>query len=231
MTPCSMTTEMPKRGYDPRVLLIRGQRSEETSNSRGMASTDTVQPILGMSEGVCLAGEPAAGFLLLALDLKPIYANAEALQILAYPDPPESMEPLDGFVSDKIRSVLCAEGDGVHYAFAAEFLSGRRRYACRAFSLTPHSNTAPDHPALAVVLERSGRLTFDASQVAKQFHLTPREQETLRYLTQGLTNKEIGHRMNISPNTVKAFLKLIMMKMGVSTRSGIIGRTMNLASS
>jgi DNA-binding CsgD family transcriptional regulator len=42
---------------------------------------------------------------------------------------------------------------------------------------------------------------------------------------QGLTNKEIGQRMNISPNTVKAFLKLIMMKMGVSTRSGIIGKT------
>ena len=42
---------------------------------------------------------------------------------------------------------------------------------------------------------------------------------------QGFTNKEVGQRMNISPNTVKAFLKLIMMKMGVSTRSGIIGKT------
>jgi hypothetical protein len=30
--------------------------------------------------------------------------------------------------------------------------------------------------------------------------------------------------MNISPNTVKAFVHLVMVKMGVSTRSGIIGK-------
>ena len=30
--------------------------------------------------------------------------------------------------------------------------------------------------------------------------------------------------MHISPNTVKAFLRLVMVKMDVSTRSGIIGK-------
>jgi len=30
--------------------------------------------------------------------------------------------------------------------------------------------------------------------------------------------------MGISPNTVKAFLKLIMTKMGVPTRSAIVGK-------
>jgi len=30
--------------------------------------------------------------------------------------------------------------------------------------------------------------------------------------------------MSISTNTVKAFLRLIMIKMGVSTRSGILGK-------
>jgi DNA-binding CsgD family transcriptional regulator len=43
-------------------------------------------------------------------------------------------------------------------------------------------------------------------------------------LLQGLTSKEIAARMSISPNTVKAFLRLVMVKMGVSTRSGIVGR-------
>ena len=229
MTPCSMTTGLPKRGYDLPALRINRQIPEATPNARGMASTVTQQSTLERSEGASVAGEPAAGFMLLTLNLKPIYANAVALQILAYPDPPDSMGPLDGFVGGKIRSVLCANGDGVHSPFATEFLSGRRRYTCRTFSLYSHSNDAPDHPALALILERSGRRPVDASQVAAQFHLTPREQQTLRYLTQGLTNKEIGHRMNISPNTVKAFLRLIMMKMGVSTRFGIIGKTMNLS--
>ena len=55
-------------------------------------------------------------------------------------------------------------------------------------------------------------------------HLTPREQETIQLLMEGLTSKEIAERMKISPSTVKAFLRLVMVKMGVSTRSGIVGK-------
>jgi len=43
-------------------------------------------------------------------------------------------------------------------------------------------------------------------------------------LLQGLSNKEIANRMNISPNTVNTFFRLIMIKMGVSSRSGILAR-------
>ena len=171
--------------------------------------------------------EPNPGFLLLASDLRPIYVNPEAMQILAHPATPQSIRLLDSFLLRKIRTVLFADGnDG---QFATEFVSGKRRYLCRAYRVSPPSNNAPDDPALAVILERSSRTSFDAAQVAAQYHLTPREWETLQYLMEGLTNKEIGHRMNISPNTVKGFLKLIMMKLGVSTRSGVIGKVINPA--
>jgi DNA-binding CsgD family transcriptional regulator len=30
--------------------------------------------------------------------------------------------------------------------------------------------------------------------------------------------------MNVSPNTVKTFFRLVMMKMGVNTRAGIVGK-------
>ena len=30
--------------------------------------------------------------------------------------------------------------------------------------------------------------------------------------------------MSISPNTVKAFLRVIMVKMGVTSRSGVVGK-------
>ena len=40
----------------------------------------------------------------------------------------------------------------------------------------------------------------------------------------GLTSKEVAIRMNISPNTVKAFLRLVMGKMGVTTRAGIVAK-------
>ena len=40
----------------------------------------------------------------------------------------------------------------------------------------------------------------------------------------GLSSKEIASRMSISPNTVKAFLRVIMVKMGVTSRSGVVGK-------
>ena len=52
---------------------------------------------------------------------------------------------------------------------------------------SPPLNQAPDHPALAVIFERSSRTAFDVSQISAQFHLTPREQETLEYLIEGLS--------------------------------------------
>jgi len=191
--------------------------------------------IEGKEVRVGAMGESAVGLLLVASDLKPIYANAEAIQILGYPEPPTSLNPSDSFLTHKIQSVLLADGNGAdvadgngaHVAFAVEFISGRRSYLCRPFTLTSHSNKAQAHPAFAVILERSSRKSLDVCQVAGRFHLTPREQETLQYLIQGLTNKEIGQRMRISSNTVKAFLKLMMVKMGVSTRSGIIGKALD----
>jgi DNA-binding NarL/FixJ family response regulator len=79
--------------------------------------------------------------------------------------------------------------------------------------------------ALAVLLERaSAKSAASLAQLSEKFHLTTREQEVAQFLLQGLTSKEIGLRMQISPNTVKAFLRLIMVKMGVSTRSAIVGK-------
>jgi two-component system nitrate/nitrite response regulator NarL len=77
------------------------------------------------------------------------------------------------------------------------------------------------HPSIAVLLERGPSNLILLSQVSQQFHLTQRERETLEYLLQGLSTKEIANRMNISTNTVKVFLRLIMTKLGVCTRSAI----------
>ena len=66
------------------------------------------------------------------------------------------------------------------------------------------------------------------AEVSERFGLTSREQETVQFLLEGLTSKEIAQRMKISPNTVKAFIRLVMVKMGVSTRSGIIGKIVGL---
>jgi DNA-binding NarL/FixJ family response regulator len=39
----------------------------------------------------------------------------------------------------------------------------------------------------------------------------------------GFTNKQIATRMGVSVNTVKTFIRVVMVKVGASTRTGIIG--------
>jgi DNA-binding NarL/FixJ family response regulator len=48
--------------------------------------------------------------------------------------------------------------------------------------------------------------------------LTPREQKLLSLLSQGLTNKEIGTRLNLSEYTVKNHVRRILLKTGVPNR-------------
>jgi DNA-binding CsgD family transcriptional regulator len=76
------------------------------------------------------------------------------------------------------------------------------------------------------VLERRASHTTALSEAYEKFGVTPREQETIQLLMEGLTSKEIAERMKISPSTVKAFIRLVMVKMSVNTRSGIIGKVL-----
>jgi DNA-binding CsgD family transcriptional regulator len=51
--------------------------------------------------------------------------------------------------------------------------------------------------------------------------LTAREVEVLRLVAQGLTDKEVGAQLYISPRTVDGHLRNIFAKAGVSTRSAL----------
>ena len=165
------------------------------------------------------ATSSGVGFLLLDSSFEPIYVNDEVVQILTYPKGPREIGSLDGFLANKIQSALF---NGHSSAPAAEFLSGKRHYRCRAFSLDSHSRDPSQ--VIAVLFERRPREAIDVAQVAAAFRLTGREQETVEFLVEGLTSKEIAARMQISPHTVKAFIKLVMIKLGVSTRSGVIAK-------
>jgi DNA-binding CsgD family transcriptional regulator len=59
-------------------------------------------------------------------------------------------------------------------------------------------------------------------QLAAEHHLTDREGEALRGIALGLSTKELAEHMAISPNTVKSFVRLIMIKLGVGSRAGIM---------
>ena len=164
-----------------------------------------------------------AGFLLLDSSFKPIYFNNEAIHILAYPERPQKMKSIGPYLANKIGPDLRNRRSSNQSPFLNEFMSGKRRYLCWAFSLNPHSKSS-FLATIALLIVRRVQKTVEFSQMAEECRLTPREQEAVEFLMQGLTSKEIAVRMKISPNTVKAFFRLVMVKMGVSTRSGIMGK-------
>ena len=54
--------------------------------------------------------------------------------------------------------------------------------------------------------------------------LSPREQEIVRMVSQGFTNKAIASVLEISTWTVSTHLRRIFAKMGVSTRAAMVAR-------
>lgn len=59
-------------------------------------------------------------------------------------------------------------------------------------------------------------------RVAEEYGLSRRERQTLQGVARGQNPKEIACELDISPNTVKVYLKLIMTKLGVTSRGGIV---------
>ena len=169
------------------------------------------------------------GFLLLDSSQKFIFANEEVVRILSYPNGGPRLVSsgyVDRLVLDKIDPILRREGEGPSCQFPLinEFQSGRRRYLCRIFGVTPRAGNSGHQEDIALLFERASTPSVDLSKLREKYGLTEREQETLKHLVQGLTSKEIASRMQISPNTVKAFLRLVMIKMRVSHRAAIMSR-------
>ncbi len=193
---------------------FRRERLAQKSETRGAARVHSQNSAARKAE---------AGLVLMDSSLKPIYANSQAMQILAYPDNPRKTKSLESLLFSRIGPVVAGDPDSPQSLFPAEIVSGSRRYLCRTFVLNSQARNS-SRPTVALLFERPTRRSVEISKVSEQYCLTRREREAVEFLIQGLSSKEIAHRMNISPNTVKAFFRLVMVKMGVSNRSGIMGK-------
>lgn len=110
---------------------------------------------------------------------------------------------------------------GEDSSFRIPLQPGGVAYRCSTYHVASHINGSR---ILALHLERCQSGLNGLDELSSEYRLTDREQEALRGIALGLTTKEVAERMNISPNTVKAFLRLIMLKMSVNTRAGITAK-------
>ena len=58
--------------------------------------------------------------------------------------------------------------------------------------------------------------------LSKAWHLTPREIQVAKLVCKGLDNEQIGHKLHIAYNTVRAHLGNMFRKVGVRGKAALI---------
>jgi DNA-binding CsgD family transcriptional regulator len=193
----------------PKHAAARRNRPAVAATRHSVAARHGVPPVLAED-----------GLLVMDASLNPIAADRGAAAILGVANqdsssralhlPPELQEHLKDHQTNGLPANL-------------QFRAGNAGYSCRAFIMNPQ-NAETGQTLVALHFQKDTSISNSIARVAAHYHLTEREQQALEGIAAGLTSKEIALGMNISPNTVKSFLRIIMLKMDVATRVGLVGK-------
>lgn len=176
------------------------QAESDTSSTEGILLTDASLRIIAFDAGAaCILTDPTR-------------QNGRPLPAVAIPED----------VAKVLRSSSATELTGRTVPFQAR----GQLYVCRSTWLRRSDNVSAQ-PLLVLSFYRDMDVQSAIAQFATEYDLTERERQTLIGIANGLTCKEIADQMSISPNTVKSFLRLLMVKIGVSRRGGIISKVLD----
>ena len=219
-------TRDPAHVHQNRFSVKRGLVSESKDSGLSGHFAQRDAKTGGIPQQSETPNSDSPGLLLLDDLLRPLYVNDEAVSILSYPQTPRWNGQVTNFLKQRIDLMLPKRSGSPDPTFSSEFASGRRYYQVRVFALKSNLGNHSG-PTLAVLLERKWEHP-DLLRAARKFHFTKREKEALDLLMQGYTTSQIASRMDISPNTAKAFLRSVMFKTGASNRSGILAKILQL---
>jgi DNA-binding NarL/FixJ family response regulator len=117
--------------------------------------------------------------------------------------------PVLALVGEEVSSAVLADLEQGGVSVLSDGVSRDQLHAAlRAVA----SGLAVRDPAVASHLPR-------VPHVISGEHLTPRERELLRFLGEGLGNREIAEALGLTDHTVKFHLRSIYAKLGVRTRT------------
>jgi DNA-binding NarL/FixJ family response regulator len=204
-----------------RVLLV----GEDPLARSGLAL------LLGKEPGIAIAGERPAEPAADDLQAEMAAAGADLTLWDLGPDPD----------SDLAALALAARESGAPILALLEPGSGERAYAALAEGARGAiaRNTPPARIAAALLAIASGLLVLDQPPTAPAPHvartaeimaepLTPREQEVLRLLAEGLATKQIASRLGMSEHTAKSHVNAILQKLGAESRTEAVVRAARL---
>jgi DNA-binding CsgD family transcriptional regulator len=194
----------------------------DANNAGGKLMLDAGCETAGVRElaRVAVNGDSQFGLLLIDANGQLIISNREAAKILAYPDAEPNFESLSRLLGEKLNAAKLVNSDE-----SQEFVSGRRLYICHLSELD--IGFGASNRVRAVIMTRKRLVQIEQTRLLEKFSMTPRECETVNWLLRGMSGKEIAAKMDISPHTVKVFIRQIMVKMNVSSRVEIVAKVLN----
>lgn len=155
-----------------------------------------------------------------------LYANPRAAEVVPFLCPFPAEGWAEGCVTppEAIRSLCCQIGAAEHDAPAESICIICRQgvtYALRLFPV-PHIDPPREAVLLLLIEPVTERRRVDFEAVKDDYHLSKREVEVLRLMCQGMSNREIAHKLFISEYTAKDHVKQIMQAFRAASRSEVI---------
>jgi DNA-binding CsgD family transcriptional regulator len=113
--------------------------------------------------------------------------------------------------------------DGKGAGFIDIISSKLRRYSVRAMLLSGQTSAVRQmNSQYLFILERFSPESLNLSLIFRQLNLNQREKDIVLLLLEDRSNKEIANLLGLSINTIKGYMKLLMRKLGVTSRAGIV---------
>jgi NarL family two-component system response regulator LiaR len=167
--------------------------------------------------------------------------GTEALRVCRQVDPDVILMDLvmPGMAGPETTRIICEEDPTVHVIALTSFQEKELVREALEAGATSYllKNVAANELAEAIRAAHCGKSTLapEALQVLvhsagepskPEYGLTPREEEVLALLVEGLTNPEIAERLVVTRSTAKAHVSNILSKLGVSNRAEAIRVTL-----
>jgi DNA-binding CsgD family transcriptional regulator len=191
-----------------------------------MAISSAIVAHIRLQQTICTSIVSDSGLVLLDLSLKPIAFDQGAAALLISPSQANGKGQihLPKEILQAIRDCKRTELATIKMRFWAR----ESEYTCRVY-LIPE-NEGLRQSLLALHFERGVSAHEAVRKLSLIYGLTDRQHEALLGIATGLSNKEMAQRMAISPNTVKVYLRLIMAKMGATSRAEVAAKLLEVTS-
>lgn len=154
-------------------------------------------------------------------------ANRAATELIAPRDGHLVGHPVAAFLPELHHALRREEGPQFRTAMQCRgHRDNGEPFTADVWFSTYKEGTSPKLAAIIADVTEEGNTTINAHAAGVNGHdrtaLTARETDVLRYLVQGLANKEIAANLEISESTVKNTLQQLFARTGVRTRGQLV---------